>query len=282
MSAYLKYQHRRPPGDGRMGGWRGRQRKGCELIRFLSLHAPLPVLLLLHLLLSNPCGQRGAAQRLDSRTQWGNNWYKRQLAADETLSVIQSDTVSAFPTRLHLKELPVWFKSFFIRSSLVFLRSFLQDFHISFRLLIKWRLALFLSSDALFLFYFFRLKLLDPPPPPSNTLPSRSLVSPCVSVFLLSSSSLFRVTCRRMGCVNGAIKNTLLCSFFIYFFLHEKKRRSCLQSLWCRVLFLSKQSHLCKKRGWKCKTYQEVKVNFHLACISAFWNNKKQKKLDFN
>lgn len=98
MSAYLKYQHRRPPGDGRMRGWRGRQRKGCELIRFLSLHAPLPVLLLLlHLLLSNPCGQRGAAQRLDSRTQWGNNWYKQQLATDETLSVIQSDTVSAFP-----------------------------------------------------------------------------------------------------------------------------------------------------------------------------------------
>lgn len=248
MSAYLKYQHRRPPGDGRMGGWRGRQRKGCELIRFLSLHAPLPVLLLLlHLLLSNPCGQRGAAQRLDSRTQWGNNWYKRQLAADETLSVIQSDTVSAFPTRLHLKELPVWFKSFFIRSSLVFLRSFLQDFHISFRLLIKWRLALFLSSDALFLFYFFRLKLLDPPPPPSNTLPSRCLVSPCVSVFLLSSSSLFRVTCRRMGCVNGAIKNTLLCSFFIYFFY--MKRNADLACRLCgAVSFFCQNSQTCAKK----------------------------------
>ncbi len=52
-----------PPG---MGGWEdGRMEreaaKGCKLIRFLSLHAPLPVLLL-----SNPGGQRCAAQRLDS------------------------------------------------------------------------------------------------------------------------------------------------------------------------------------------------------------------------
>lgn len=77
--------------DWRMGGSRGRQRKGCKLIRFLSLHAPLPVLFL-----SNPCGQRCAAQRLDSQTQWGNNWYKQHLAA-ETLSVIQSDTVSPLP-----------------------------------------------------------------------------------------------------------------------------------------------------------------------------------------
>lgn len=248
MSAYLKYQHRHPPGDGRMGGWRGRQRKGCELIRFLSLHAPLPVLLLLlHLFLSNPCGQRGAAQRLDSRTQWGNNWYKRQLAADETLSVIQSDTVSAFPTRLHLKELPVWFKSFFIRSSLVFLRSFLQDFHISFSLLIKWRLSLFLSSEALFLFYFFRLKLLDPP---AASLQHLTVLLPClslcISLFLLSSSSLFRVTCRRMGCVNGAIKKTHF--FALFFFFYIKRNRSCLPSLWCCVPFLSKQSNLCKKK----------------------------------
>lgn len=64
----------------------GRQRKGCKLIRFLSLHAPLPVLLL-----SNPGGQRYAAQRLASQTQWGNNWYKQHLA-DETLSVIPSNT----------------------------------------------------------------------------------------------------------------------------------------------------------------------------------------------
>lgn len=66
----------------------GEATKGCKLIRFLSLHAPLPVLLL-----SNPGGQRCAAQRLDSQTQWGNNWYKQHLAA-ETLSVIQSDTFS--------------------------------------------------------------------------------------------------------------------------------------------------------------------------------------------
>lgn len=73
-----------PPG---MGGWEeegmeGEATKGCKLIRFLSLHAPLPVLLL-----SNPGGQCCAAQRLDSQTQWGNNWYKQHLAA-ETLSVI--------------------------------------------------------------------------------------------------------------------------------------------------------------------------------------------------
>lgn len=79
-----------PPG---MGGWEdegmeGEATKGCKLIRFLSLHAPLPVLLL-----SNPGGQRYAAQRLDSQTQWGNNWYKQHLAV-ETLSVIQSDTFS--------------------------------------------------------------------------------------------------------------------------------------------------------------------------------------------
>lgn len=74
--------------DGRM---EGEATKGCKLIRFLSLHAPLPVLLL-----SNPGGQRCAAQRLGSQTQWGNNWYKQHLAA-ETLSVIQSDTVSPRP-----------------------------------------------------------------------------------------------------------------------------------------------------------------------------------------
>lgn len=72
---------------GREDGGGGNE-KGCKLIRSLSLHAPLPVLLL-----SNPGGQRCAAQRLDSQTQWGNNWYKQHLAA-ETLSVIQSDTIS--------------------------------------------------------------------------------------------------------------------------------------------------------------------------------------------
>lgn len=66
----------------------GEAMKGCKLIRFLSLHAPLPVLLL-----CNPCGQRCAAQRLDSQTQWGNNWYKQHLSA-ETLLVIPSDKVS--------------------------------------------------------------------------------------------------------------------------------------------------------------------------------------------
>lgn len=90
MSVYLLYQSVTLLGweDGRM---EGEATKGCKLIRFLSLHAPLPVLLLY-----NPCGHRCAAQRLNSRTQWGNNWYKQHLAA-ETLSVIQSDTVSPLP-----------------------------------------------------------------------------------------------------------------------------------------------------------------------------------------
>lgn len=68
----------------------GEATKGCKLIRFLSLHAPLPVLLL-----SNPGGQRCAAQRLNSQTQWGNNWYKQHLAA-ETLSVTPNDTFLLF------------------------------------------------------------------------------------------------------------------------------------------------------------------------------------------
>lgn len=76
----------------------GEATKGCKLIRFLSLHAPLPVLLL-----SNPGGQRYAAQRLDSQTQWGNNWYKQHLAA-QTLSVIRSDTFSPLPPPLLLSE----------------------------------------------------------------------------------------------------------------------------------------------------------------------------------
>lgn len=53
-------------------GMEGEATEGCKLIRFLSFHAPLPVLLL-----SNPGGQRCAAQRLASQTQWGNNWYKQ-------------------------------------------------------------------------------------------------------------------------------------------------------------------------------------------------------------
>lgn len=189
-----------------MGGCRGRQRKGCELIRFLSLHAPLPVLLLsssspppLLLLLSNPCGQRAAAQRLDSRTQWGNNWYKRQLAADKILSVIQSDTVSSVPPRLHLKELPVWFQSCFIRSSPVVLRSsagFSRFFPFTNQMMAFSR-CLFLSSGALFLFYFFPLNFTNTRSNfPSNTSPR--LVSLSVPI-LPNCASRFRVTCRRMG-----------------------------------------------------------------------------------
>lgn len=90
----------------------GEATKGCKLIRFLSLHAPLPVLLL-----SNPGGQRCAAQRLDSQTQWGNNWYKQHLAA-ETLSVIPSDTVSPLSpvsTRSSLKSAFSLIQQLFIR-----------------------------------------------------------------------------------------------------------------------------------------------------------------------
>lgn len=74
---------RRPLGTG--GHEDGEATKGCKLIRFLSLHAPLPVLLL-----CNPGGQRCSSQRLDGPPQWGNNWYKLQLAA-ETLSVVPND-----------------------------------------------------------------------------------------------------------------------------------------------------------------------------------------------
>lgn len=70
LSVYLYYQT-----VILLGREEGEATKGCKLIRFLSLHAPLPVLLLL---LSNPGGQRCAAQRLDSQTQRGNNWYKQQ------------------------------------------------------------------------------------------------------------------------------------------------------------------------------------------------------------
>ena len=69
---YLFYQSVVLLGRWEDEGMVGEATKGCKLIRFLSLHAPLPVLLL-----SNPGGQRCAAQRLDSQTQWGNNWYKR-------------------------------------------------------------------------------------------------------------------------------------------------------------------------------------------------------------
>lgn len=120
----------RPPG---MAGWEdegmeGEATKGCKLIRFLSLHAPLPVLLL-----SNPGGQRCAAQRLDSQTQWGNNWYKQHLAA-ETLSVIPSDTFSPLsPVSTSLKVLSAGFKSLlfvvpFLPSSLRSIKSFFWIF----------------------------------------------------------------------------------------------------------------------------------------------------------
>lgn len=86
-----------------MGGWEeaGMEReatKGCKLIRFLSLHAPLPVLFL-----SNPGGQCCAAQRLNSQTQWGNNCYMQHLAA-ETLSVIPNDTFLFLLSQLSLSQ----------------------------------------------------------------------------------------------------------------------------------------------------------------------------------
>lgn len=93
----------------------GEATKGCKLIRFLSLHAPLPVLLL-----SNPGGQRCAAQRLNSQTQWGNNWYKQHLAA-ETLSVIQSDTVSPLPPVLFSQRAFSLIQKLFIHCSVSFL-----------------------------------------------------------------------------------------------------------------------------------------------------------------
>lgn len=109
MSVYLLYQSVILPGQW---GREGRQRKGCKLIRFLSLHAPLPVLLL-----SNPGGQRYAAQRLASQTQWGNNWYKQHLA-DETLSVFPSNTfLLSLLSLTPLPELSAWFRgSLFIPS----------------------------------------------------------------------------------------------------------------------------------------------------------------------
>lgn len=86
-----------------MGGWEEAMMereatKGCKLIRFLSLHAPLPVLFL-----SNPGGQCCAAQRLNSQTQWGNNCYMQHLAA-ETLSVIPNDTFLFLLSQLSLSE----------------------------------------------------------------------------------------------------------------------------------------------------------------------------------
>lgn len=101
----------------------GEATKGCKLIRFLSLHAPLPVLLL-----SNPGGQRCAAQRLDSQTQWGNNWYKQHLAA-ETLSVIQSDTISPRPPVFFSQSAFSLIQKLFIHCSVSsFIPSFCQSF----------------------------------------------------------------------------------------------------------------------------------------------------------
>lgn len=81
-------------------GMEGQASNGCKLIRFLSLHAPLPVLLLF-----NPGGQRCAAQRLGSQTQRGNNWYKQHLTA-ETLSVIPSDTFPPLLSKHFQSEAP--------------------------------------------------------------------------------------------------------------------------------------------------------------------------------
>lgn len=98
----------------------GEATKGCKLIRFLSLHAPLPVLLL-----SNPGGQRCAAQRLNSQTQWGNNWYKEHLAG-ETLSVSPNDTFLLFSCFCSVSR-PIQ-KSFLCCSSFAFIPWFYQSF----------------------------------------------------------------------------------------------------------------------------------------------------------
>lgn len=87
LSVYLYYQSVILLGREEV---EGEATKGCKLIRFLSLHAPLPVLLL-----SNPGGQRRAAQRLDSQTQRGNNWYKQQ-------KLYQSFRVTRLPLFLQL------------------------------------------------------------------------------------------------------------------------------------------------------------------------------------
>lgn len=127
MAVYLQYQSVVLLGweVGRMEGMEGEATKGCKLIRFLSLHAPLPVLLL-----SNPGGQRCAAQRLNSQTQWGNNWYKQHLAA-ETLSVTPNDTFLLFllPALLPSPTAVSLIQKLFIRcSTSSFIPSFYRGF----------------------------------------------------------------------------------------------------------------------------------------------------------
>lgn len=158
-----------PPG---MGGWEdegmeGEATKGCKLIRFLSLHAPLPVLLL-----SNPGGQRYTAQRLDSQTQWGNNWYKQHLAA-ETLSVTPSDTFSPLSPLILLS------KCFQSDSKALYslLRSFLHPSVLS-ELLLGFHILSFTEITAFSVFMPFPLKV------SSSLLISPSSTSSCLCLIL--------------------------------------------------------------------------------------------------
>lgn len=176
MSVYLLYQSVILLGweDGRI---EGEATKGCKLIRFLSLHAPLPVLLL-----SNPGGQRCAAQRLDSQTQWGNNWYKQHLAA-ETLSVIQSDTVSPLPPVFYSQSAFSLIQKLFIHCTVTsFIPSFYQSFFWTFT---KWQLSLtvVLLSDCPLLIATRPLLLV--------------FALSCSSVYLLSFNLMLMSVCYR-------------------------------------------------------------------------------------
>lgn len=142
-----------------------------------------------------------------------------------------------------------------------FYQSFCRIFTF-FRLLIKWKLSL--SSDAA----FFPLKLLGPLLSPSATFPFLHLVFLCfsLSLFLLNSSPLFRLTCRRMDCVNSAKKNTSL-----HF---KKKHESFLLSLWVLCPFSVNTVKLSQcKRGWNLKNMPK---NIHRSPHGLYfciWNN---------
>lgn len=137
MSAYLKYQRRRPPGDGRMGRCRGRQRKGCELIRFLSLHAPLPVLLLFSS--SSSLILVGNVVPLNASTVEHSGGIIGTSGNSPLTKLYQSFKVTQFPPFLPVctsKSFPSDSKA--ALSLPAFSSSVpLQDFHISFHLLIK-------------------------------------------------------------------------------------------------------------------------------------------------
>lgn len=162
--------------DGRMGEWEdegmeGEATKGCKLIRFLSLHAPLPVLLL-----SNPGGQRCGAQRLDSQTQWGNNWYKQHLAA-ETLSVSPSATFSPLSPVFFSQSLLSLIQKLFMQFSV---SSFIRSFYQSFFWLFIFCLSLTILQLSLFLCYFSQTLFLF-----SSLLSSPSSTSSCLCFCLM-------------------------------------------------------------------------------------------------